>query len=185
MWILLILLQTFLRFAEIVLFLDLHISESVFKHNHFAASTAGHFICCEARVLAKDLEGCFCLAKLASFSKKFFHCTLIHRIYTRDQNRTVMRGPFGHQSWDTTQWGRGGKGQDIFTAAKCVRPNLALSALTPDQGVWARKEQRHPRQIDTSHYCSMRNLGMLTGSCAPAKKSGQELGNQSLLTCRQ
>lgn len=48
-------------------FLDLHISESVLKHNHFAASTAGHFIYCQARVLAKGLEGCFCIAKLASF----------------------------------------------------------------------------------------------------------------------
>lgn len=73
----------------------------------------------------------------------------------------------------------------FFTAIKCVRRNLALSALAPEQEVWERKEQRHLRQMDASHCSSGSNLVMLTGSCAPGKMSSQELGNQSPLTCRQ
>lgn len=159
--------------------------------NVLSFSCLYHFICCETRVLAKDLEGLFCfffhMAKLVNlyvFLTVLFYSEIVHQGLNKENNAvgplcTSPEAPHGTES------GRG-KWQNIFYCCQtCVRPNLALLALTPDQEVWDSKDQRHLRQMDTSHHSPESSLVMLTRSSAPANKSGQELGNQSSLICRQ
>lgn len=121
------------------------------------------------------------LVNLTSFTV-FFNPQALHQGLNKESNATDPLGT----SPDTphSEEDRGGKGQGIFRAVKHVS-NLAPSALTPDQEVWESKEQRHQRQMDTNHHSPESNLVVLIGSCAPVKKPGQELGNQSSLTCRQ
>lgn len=125
------------------------------------------------------------MAKLVNFCISFFTFLFYPQIVHQGLNKES--GPFGHQSWDTARWRKQGRQRVryFYCCRTGVRPHLAPSALTPDHEVWESKEQRHLRQMDTSHHNPGSNLVMLTRSCAPAKESSQELGNQSSLTCRQ